>query len=109
MVILLSSKNTYKERCVVELLRLFRSFMSADRNRRRRVVGFSLWLLRIVRDIEEIEMYRCSDQLDMLELYNGRDAGYYSREYIAIEEKCSNCEHALGFLECAIDDLGFAY
>jgi len=86
--------------------KLFRRFLSANRKRRCLLAGLALWLLKIAREVEESEMCRYSDELDKLSL----DPGSAPRHnYAAIEEGWSNCEHALGFLECAIDDLKFAY
>jgi hypothetical protein len=86
--------------------KLFRAFLSAGRKRRCRVAGLALWMLRMLRDVEETEMYRYSDKLDKLDL----DPKSVSRhKYAAIEGECLNCECAIGFLECAIDDLDFAY
>jgi len=89
--------------------KLFRSFLSANRKRREKAAGFALRLLRLLRDVEETEMYRYSDELDKIDLYNGDYGCVHNREYAAIEDECTNCECALGFLECAIDDLKFAY
>jgi hypothetical protein len=81
-------------------------FLSAGRKRRTMAVGAALWLLRQVCDVEKDELYRLSDKLDEL----GLDSeGVSRREYSAAEEGYSDCECALGFLECAIDDLEFAY
>jgi hypothetical protein len=67
---------------------------------------FALRLLHILRDVEESEMCRYSDKLDMLD--RGSVPAPYS-SYAAIEDACTECECALGFLICAIDDLKFAY
>jgi hypothetical protein len=88
------------------MLKLFRHFLSAGRQRRCRAVGLALRLLQLVRDIEETEMCRYSDKLDEFDLNPGSAARH---EYAAIEDECLNCECAIGFLECAIDDLNFAY
>jgi len=86
--------------------KLFRRILSASRKRRCLLAGFALWLLKIARDVEESEMCRYSDELDKLSLNPGSAPRH---KYAAIEDECLNCEHALGFLECAIDDLKFAY
>ena len=88
------------------MLRLLRSILSADRKRRGLAVGLALRLLRLVRDIEYDEMYRYSDRLEELDL-NSHNVS--PRDYTAIEEMCSECECALGFLDSAIEDLEFAY
>ena len=86
--------------------KLFRSILSADRKRRSFAVGLALWLLRLVSDIEQDEMYRYSDKLDEFD----SDSGNVSRQvYNAIEEEYLVCECALGFLESAIEDLEYAY
>jgi len=64
--------------------KLFRSIRPVGRKRRRLVVGAALRLLRLVREVEETETRRCSD-----------------------ERSC--CEQALGFLNRAIGDLESAY
>ena len=88
------------------MLKLFRHFLSVGRKRRCRVAGFSIRLLRLLRDVEETEMCRHSEKLDEFDL---KPESVTRREYAAIEDECLNCECALGFLECAIDDLKFAY
>ena len=88
------------------MLKLFRAFLSADRKRRCLAVGFALWLLRLVCDIENVEMDRYSDRLDEFD----SDPQCVSRcDYIAAEEGYSECEYILGYLESAIEDLEFAY
>ena len=87
------------------MLKLFRPLL-AGRKRRRMAVGAALWLLSLVRDVEKTELNRYSDKLDML------DSNFISasrRVYNSVEEECSNCEYAIDYLECAIDDLKFAY
>jgi hypothetical protein len=69
-------------------------------------VGLALRLLRLVRDIEKDKVYHYSDRLDEFDLEHQSDS---KDDYIAIEEKYSDCECALGFLESAIEDLEFAY
>jgi hypothetical protein len=69
-------------------------------------VRLALRLLRLIHDIEKDEAYYYSDRLDEFDL----DSQNISRcDYIAIEEKYSECECTLGFLESAIEDLEFAY
>ena len=43
------------------MLKLLRSILSVDRKRRNLAVGFALWLLRLVRDIEKDKMDCYSD------------------------------------------------
>jgi len=69
-------------------------------------VGFSLWLLRQVCDVEKEETYRNSDRLDELSL---NPESFSRHAYIAVEDDYLNCECALGFLESAIEDLELAY
>jgi len=88
------------------MLILFQSLFSANRKRRCWLAGLALRLLQLVRDIEEIEMNRYSDKLDGLD---SNPESVSRREYATTEEECLNCECALGFLECAIDDVKFAY
>ena len=85
---------------------ILRSFLATSHKRRCLMARFALRLLHILRDVEESEMCRFSDELDML----NRGSGVVSRRsYVVIEEACTECECALGFLLCAIDDLNFAY
>jgi len=86
--------------------KLLRLILSASRKRRIIMVGVVIWLLQMIRDIEEAELYRNSDMLDK---FDAEPEGVSRRKYIAIEEECSNCECALGFLESVIEDLEFAY
>jgi len=88
------------------MLKLFRSILSVDRKRRNFAVRLAIWLLCLVRDIEKDVLYRYSDMLDEFDLDSGNSS---RRDYIAIEEVCSDCECILGFLESAIEDLEFAY
>ena len=88
------------------MLKLFRSILSADRKRRSLAIALALRLLRLIHDIEKDELYRYSDKLDEFDLDSEK---VHSCDYTAIEEECSNCEYALGYLECAIEDLEFAY
>jgi len=60
----------------------------------------------MVHDAERDDAYRYSDMLEELNVNPGNVSMH---DYIAIEERCSECECALGFLECAIEDLQFAY
>jgi len=84
---------------------LLRAILSAKRKRREVTVGASLWLLRIVRDIENAEMDRHSDLLDELDL----SPGVCSSRYTAVEDDYSECELSLDFLDSAIDYLESAY
>lgn len=88
------------------MLKLFRSILSADRKRRSFAVRIALRLLMIVRDIEKNDLYHYSDKLDEFDLHSHN---FSQRDYISIEEKYSDCEFSLGFLESAIEDLEFAY
>ena len=88
--------------------KLFRFFLVSGHGskRRRMVAGAALWLLRLLRDVENDEMCRNSDMLDRF------DSGMESvshRKYTEVEEACLACENALGFIDCAIVDLEYAY
>jgi len=88
------------------MLKFFRTILFTDRKRRSLAVRLALRLLRLIHDIEKDEAYYYSDRLDKFDL----DSHNISRcDYIAIEEKYSECEYTLGFLESAIEDLEFAY
>jgi len=85
---------------------LFRSFLAAKRNRRRLALRVAIRLLRIVRDIEfdEMEHYeRLTCALDNNSIIDSQ------LSFLSAEDEWSASEHALGFLDCAIDDLNFAY
>jgi hypothetical protein len=86
--------------------KLFRVFLASRRKRRSNLVGVALWLVRMVRDVENDELSRKSDLLDRLD-----DEGEWisCREYIAAEDEYIICEYSMGFLDCAITDLEYAY
>ncbi|MCL1835035.1 MAG: hypothetical protein FWG48_02640 [Oscillospiraceae bacterium] len=86
--------------------KMLRALLSASRKSRCLTAGIALALLRLLRDAEESELCRRSDELDRLDLDPG---GGSHRRYGAAEEACSECEFAIGFLVCAIDDLKYAY
>jgi hypothetical protein len=86
--------------------KLIKSIMSAKRKYRGIIVGTSLWLLRIVRDVEEEEINRVAREM--------RDYDWESDcsspdDYAALEEEDTRCDCALGFIECALDDLDYTY
>jgi len=86
--------------------KIFRLCLSSGRKRRRLVAAVTLWLLHLLRDIENDEMCRNSVLLDSF------DSGLCMlsrREYIAVEEEYMSCEYALIVLETAIEDLKCAY
>ena len=85
--------------------KIFQSILS-KRKCRSLAAGAALWLLRQVYEVEKGEMHRFSDMLDSFDAEPGSCS---RREYAAIEEECLESECALGFLDCAIVDLGFAY
>jgi hypothetical protein len=85
---------------------LFRSFIAAKRKRRRLALGVALYLLCILRDIEYEEMERHNQILCSFEDDSGADSRCL---FLNAEDEWSACEHALGFIDCAIDDLKFAY
>ena len=86
--------------------KLFKSILSAKRKYRGIVVGSSLWLLRIVRDVEEEEIHRVAREM---RAYDWESESAPDGGYEALEEEDTRCDCALGFIECAIDDLDFAY
>ena len=79
--------------------------MSASRKRRGVVVSASLWLLRIVRDVEEKEIHRIAHELRS---YDWESESSSTENYTALEEEDTRCDCALSFIECAIDDLDYA-
>lgn len=81
-------------------------YLSAGRERRKFAVKAVIWLLRQVLEAESDEMWRCSDLIDGLDA-NCRDVPM--GDYYRLETECLVSEHAVGFLESVIDDLGFTY
>ena len=88
------------------MLKLLKTILAANRARRHRAVSAAIWLLKIIYDLETAEMHRCSNKLD--EIHSVHE-NVYQREYSLIEEGFCVSEHSLGFLECAIVDLQYAY
>jgi hypothetical protein len=86
--------------------KLFHSILSAKRKHRGIVVRASLWLLRIVRDVEEEEMHRIAREMRAFDWESDSSS---PDDYEALEEEDTRCDCALGFIECALDDLDFAY
>ena len=86
--------------------KIFWFIMVSGRRRRCHAAGLALWLLRQIRDVENGEMWRCSDLLDS---FAADIAGVSLSKYNAIEDEYLNCEYAVGFLDCAIEDLESAY
>ena len=84
-----------------------RFFLVSSHKHRCRVAGVALWLLRLLLDAEHIELQRISDLLDSIDPYDRN--GRARREYAVAEDECINCECALGFLECAVEDMKCAY
>jgi len=84
--------------------KLFRSALSANRKRRGRAVSVALWLLRIVRDIEKEEMYRLGRECNVYDWDSESDSTHV---YENSEDEWSLCECALGFVDCAVNDLEF--
>ena len=86
--------------------KIFCSFLASDRKRRCLLLELILWLLRLLRNIEDDEMWRNYDRLDS---FGPKDGGGLHCEYIAIEEERASCECALNVIESAIEDLECAY
>jgi hypothetical protein len=86
--------------------KLFHSILSAKRKYRGVVVGVSLWLLRIVRDVEEEEINRVAREMMA---YDWESDSSSPDDYEALAEEDTRCDCALGFIECAIEDLDYAY
>lgn len=81
-------------------------YLSAGRGRRKSAVKAVIWLLRQILEAETGEMWHYSDRID--EIY--RQGLIVPRdEYDFLEEECLLSEHAAGFLESVIEDLGFTY
>jgi len=86
--------------------KLLQTILSSSRKRRSLAVGAALWLLRLVHVAEEDELNRYSDKLEGFCL---SPDSVSRRAYCAVEDRCIDCEFALGFLVSAIEDLGYAY
>jgi len=86
--------------------KIFRLFLASGRKRRRLAVGAALWLLRMLRDVENDEMSRNSDLLDS---FDSEFRGFSRREYLALEDGYLSCGHAASVLGSAIEDLECAY
>ena len=86
--------------------KLFKSIFSTKRRYRGFAVGASLWLLRIVRDVEEEEMHRVSREMWD---YDCKSDGSSPDGYEFLEEEDTRCEFALGYIGCAVEDLDYAY
>lgn len=84
---------------------ILRFILSSGRERRR-ALEMALWLLRQIRNAEDEEMQRHSDRLDCFDLAITDTIPF---EYNAIEEAYLSCEHALGSLNSAIEDLEYVY
>jgi hypothetical protein len=80
--------------------------LSAGRKRRRLAASATLWMLRLIRDVENDEVGRLSDLIDKFDL---SPESVSISKYNAIEDYCSECEFALDFLDSAIDCLDSAY
>ena len=86
--------------------KLLHFILTAKRKYRGIVVGASLWLLRIVRNVEEEEMNRIAREM---RAYDWESDDSSPDGYEALEEEDTRCDCAVGFIGCAIDDLDFAY
>ena len=86
--------------------KLIRFLLTSSRKRRCLSVRIILWILTMLRDAEEHEVWRCSDLLDSFDSGAGNVHKY---NFYAVEDEYLSAENACGFLDCAIDDLNFAY
>lgn len=82
------------------------SFFSFSRKHRRRTMGIVLWLLWRIRDAEDDEMQRLSDQLDDFEFEMTEEITF---DYAMVEDAYLSCQYALGYLNSAIEDLEYVY
>jgi hypothetical protein len=86
--------------------KLFHSILSSKRKFRGFIVGTSLWLLRIVRDVEEEEIHRIAHEL---RAYDWESESASMEDYTSLEEEDMRCDCALGLIERAKEDLDYAY
>jgi len=96
----------FEERDVILMKKMFRSILLSGRNRRCRLVGVIIFILRLILDIEKDEMWRNSD---LLENFDHDSYMNPRRNYQAIEEEYDSCEYIVGTLESAIEELEFVY
>jgi hypothetical protein len=85
--------------------KILRRFLISSRKRRRFAATLALWLIRLITDAESVVLERNSGLLDTLDY----DDMVSRCKYIAVEEDYSYCEFILGFLDCAVTDIGDAY
>jgi len=90
----------------MHMKKICRFFLASGRKRRCRTVSMVLWLLRMLRDVENDEVWHYSDLLDSFDSLHDAIAKH---KYNALEEKYGECEFALSVLDSAIDDLEAAY
>ena len=86
--------------------KLVRFLLISNRKYRCLSVLIILWTLRILFEVENDRMRHHSDILDS---FDSGDEYIPKHKYNAVEEDYTSSEHALGFLECAIDDLYYSY
>jgi hypothetical protein len=86
--------------------KLVRLLMMSNRKYRRVSIRIAIWMLRILFEIEKDDMWRNSDILDG---FDPDDDLVSKHMFNTAEEEYYSSEHALGFLECAIDDLYYTY
>ena len=91
---------------MMNMKKICRFFLASGRKRRCRTVRMVLWLLRMLRDVENDEVWRYSDLLDS---FDSECEGFSKHKYNAVEEKCEECEFALSALDSAIEYLEDAY
>ena len=107
MFILSAIQHNNKRKCEkMHMKKICRFFLTSGRKRRCRTAGMALWLLRMLRDAENNEVWRYSDLLDS---FDSECAGASKHKYHAVEEIYGECEYALNILDSAIDDLEIAY
>jgi hypothetical protein len=86
--------------------KLLKTALSAKRKRRGLVLSIALWLLRVVRDIEKEEMYRFEFECNAYDRDSESDS---TSTYEDLEGEWSLCECALGFVDCAVNDLEYLF
>lgn len=85
-------------------------FLSSSR-KRRRALKLTLYLLCLIRDAESDALERHYAQLDYLDsdVASEINSGQTALTYKAVEDDCLSSEHALDFLESALEDLEYVY
>jgi DNA-binding transcriptional ArsR family regulator len=87
--------------------KILRTIFLSKRVRRNRLLKVSIWLVKQVRDAEQDEMDHHLARLEGLEM-EMEEKKSTRVLYRVVEGDYLSCDHALGFLESALEDLDCA-